>query len=243
MFNFSLESLVCPKSNKNVTVGAVAKFKFARSSSAAPQRPGAPAIFLDVAKVREMVPRALVRALIAVFPGASSPLPTPACGAAARDAGSLCHRSRRAPVAFSRSGSLTVWARTPFPGRERPILVRQAPLYFLPVSPVGGGWEYCYVVVRTSDGESSSRSYRILFALGAGAPMSAARAQSPDKYRWLRVRERAGAAVFAVAGAARRGTFCGRGERWRCCVGGRPGLKNLPRVLAPGCRGTLTPKG
>ena len=175
------------------------------------------------------MPRApLVRALIAVFPGASSSLPTPACGAAARDAGSLCQ-------------SLTVWARAPFPGRERPILVRQAPLYFLPVSPVAGGWEYCYVVDRTSHGEASSRSYRILFALGAGAPMSAARAQSPDKYRWLRVRERAGAAVFAVAGAARRGTFCGRGERWRCCVGGRPGLKNLPSVLAPGCRGTLTP--
>ena len=28
-----------------------------------------------------------------------------------------------------------------------------------------------------------------------------------------------------------------------CCVGGRPALKNLPSVLAPGCRGTLTPKG
>jgi len=112
-----------------------------------------------------MVPRALVRALIAVFPGASSPLPTPACGAAARDAGSLCHRWRRAPVAFSRSGSLTVWARAPFPGRERPILVRQAPLYFLPVSPVGGDgstatWWTEQVMERQAPGPiaSSSRS-------------------------------------------------------------------------------------
>ena len=177
-----------------------------------------------------MVPRALVRALIAVFPGASSPLPTPACGAAARDAGSLCHRCHRVgPGALSGSRAA----------------------HFSPAGPAllfaglarWWRWEYCYVVDRTSHGEASSRSYRILFALGAGAPMSAARAQSPDKYRWLRVRERAGAAVFAVAGAARRGTFCGRGERWRCCVGGRPGLKNLPSVLAPGCRGTLTPRG
>ena len=99
-----------------------------------------------------MAPLALVRALIAVFPGASSPLPTPACGAAARDAGSLCQ-------------SLTVWARAPFPGRERPILVRQAPLYFLPVSPVGGDgstatWWTEQVMERQAPGPiaSSSRS-------------------------------------------------------------------------------------
>ena len=90
---------------------AVAKFKFARWSSAAPQRPGAPQSSWTWTEVREMAPLALVRALIAVLPGASFPLPVPLQRAEPRPVmQGVCVSAGALPLAFSRSVSLTVWS-------------------------------------------------------------------------------------------------------------------------------------
>ena len=60
-----------------------------------------------------MAPLALVRALIAVLPGASFPLPVPLQRAEPRPVmQGVCVSAGALPLAFSRSVSLTVWART-----------------------------------------------------------------------------------------------------------------------------------
>ena len=99
-------------------------------------------------------------------------------------------------------------------GRERPILVRQAPLYFLPFSP-----GMAPQAVNLNQGDMPVTVPGMGMSGGANGmemSMSGGAEDMPMPMTMFRKQKQTMPKDANVGGAARRGTFCGREERgWR----------------------------